>query len=73
MPSRNAPPHKKLLRIEPHSFPPVNLLELSFHFVEGVHAMFAVKTPPITALLLSVPHVGMTEQSKSSHENKQSE
>ena len=29
-------------------------------------------TPPITALLLSVPHVRMTEQSKSSRENKQS-
>ena len=33
---------------------------------------YGTLTPPISALLLSVPHVWMTEKSQSSHENKQS-
>ena len=68
MSSRNPASHKRLLRIEPHFFPAVNKLEFSSHFVEGVRATVIA---PIQALLLSVLHVWMTEQSKSSRENKQ--
>ena len=39
--SCNAPPHKQLLRTEPHSFPAVNQLESSFLFLEGVCTTFA--------------------------------
>ena len=52
--SRNVPPHKRLLRTEPHSFSAVNQLEFSSLFLEGVCAKV---TPPITAFLLSVLHV----------------
>ena len=44
-------------------------LEFSSHFSSHV---CGTVTPPITALLLSLPQVWMTEQSKSSGENKQS-
>ena len=44
--SRNALSHKWLLRVKPHSFPTVSQLEFSPHFLEGVHATFAVLPPP---------------------------
>ena len=70
----NTPPHKWLLRIEPHSFPSVSQLEFSSHFLEGVHATFAVQwlLQSQLCMLLSVPQVWMTEQSKSSRKDKQS-
>ena len=52
---------------EPHSFPAVNQWEFSSHFLEGVRAEV---TPPITAVLLSLLQLWMTEQSKLSRENK---
>ena len=41
--SRDAPPNKRLLRIEPHSFLAFSKLEFSSHFLEGVRTMFAVR------------------------------
>ena len=67
VPSHSAPLHTWLLRVKPHSFPTVIQLEFSFHFLEGVRAIFMVRW-----LLQYVPHVWMTEKSQSSHENKQS-
>ena len=49
--SRNVPPHKRLLRTEPHSFPAVNQLEFSSHFLEGVRAK-------VTPLNHSFPFIG---------------
>ena len=40
--TQRSPPHKRLLRIEPHSFPAVSQLEFSSHFLEGVRTTFAV-------------------------------
>ena len=40
MSSRNAPPHKQLLRTEPHYFPHIIQSDFSFLFLEGVHTTF---------------------------------
>ena len=41
--SRSAPPHTRLLRRKPHSFPTVSQLEFSFHFLEGVRTISTVQ------------------------------
>ena len=60
MSSRISPPPQTAARTEPYSFSAFSQLESSFHFLEVVRA---TDTRPITALLVSVPHVRLTKQS----------
>ena len=60
MSSPISPPPQTAARTEPYSCPAFSQLESSFHLLEVVRA---TDTRPITALLLSVPHVRLTKQS----------
>ena len=63
MSSHNAP-HKRLLRTNHIPFPTYSQSDFSFHF-SGSDLLYTDRmvTPPITTLLLSVLHFGMTKQS----------
>lgn len=61
--SHNAP-HKRLLRTNHIPFPTYSQSDFTFHF-SGSDLLYTHRmvTPPITTLLLSVLHFGMTKQS----------